>query len=152
MPLLCLWHMIFGDNLFSFLCPHIRERHVFTRSFCPTLRGCRELALRVRHPLSGLITYLGGVARGLKSITNQLLSLFSFASLCPGSLGKSNLTQQSSLLYQVSDHLKSRSVTSPPSPLPVFFSTCPCHSLSLGIPPSSPVFPPTHLKSLLGRR
>lgn len=45
-----LAHEVIGDNLFSFLCPHIRERHVFTRSFCPTLRGCREAGTESQAP------------------------------------------------------------------------------------------------------
>lgn len=48
----------------------------------------------------------------------------------------------------MSDRLNQKRVSHlPTSSLTCLFSTCPCHFLSVGIPPPSPVFPPTHLKS-----
>ena len=49
--------------------------------------------------------------------------------------------------FPTSSECRSRSVTFPLPPLPVWFSTCPCHSLSVGILLCIPIFPPTHLKS-----
>lgn len=109
--------------------------------------------MRVRHPLLGLTSTwedIPGESLGAWRAIVASLSLFLFfpTSLCPGSLGESNFTQQSSLLHQVSDHLNQKRVSHLPThSLAFVFFSFPCCSLSVGILPFSPVFPPTHLKS-----
>lgn len=151
MPLPCLWHMRISVTIFSFRCPKIK----------------REVCLLVAPPWGpvkiwqwessipfGAWPLLGMTEQGLLYGPEEHWwpASFSFSSSLPASVQVpwERAISPNRVPYYikwVTVWIRSGSVTCPPPPSPVFFSTCPCHSLSVWIPLSSPVFPPAHLKS-----